>query len=80
MNTETSILGTQYTMTVTFDRSILSMTVILGKLKLIQMSQNGKLLNLTTKAMIKWCMENSKKSTLLFIHVPVHDGNTIIKK
>jgi len=46
------------------------------------MSQNGKLPNLTTKAMIKWCKYSWKtvKSSLLIIHAPVHGGNTSIRK
>ncbi len=48
------------------------------------MSQNSKLLNLTTKATIKQCKYNSKtvtNLTFLIIHAPVHDGkNGIITK
>ncbi len=43
------------------------------------MSQNSKLLNLTTKATIKQCKyiwkTAQKKITLLIIHAQVHDGN-----
>ncbi len=41
------------------------------------MSQNSKLLNLTTKATIKQYKYNSKtvkNVTFLIIHAPVHDG------
>ncbi len=41
------------------------------------MSQNSKLLSLTTKATIKLCKYNSKtvkNLTILIIHAPVHDG------
>ncbi len=46
--------------------------------KLLQMSQNSKLLNLTTKATLKQCKYISKtaeKKNLLIIHAQVHDGN-----
>ncbi len=48
-NMETLILGTQHTMTVT----------IIKVENELQMSQNSKLLNLTTKATIKQCINNS---------------------
>jgi len=48
VNAKTSILGKQYTMAVTFDGSFLCLNVILSK-NLFEMSQNGKLLILTTK-------------------------------
>ncbi len=41
-------------------------------------SQNSKLLNLTTKTIIKQCKyisKTRKKLTLLMIHAQVHDGN-----
>jgi len=52
VNAKTSILGRQYTMTVTFDGSFLCLNVILSG----KFPQNvTKLLILTTKAMIKQC-------------------------
>jgi len=50
---QTSILGRQYTMRVTFDRSFLCLNVSFYVENELQMSQNGRLLILTTKVMIK---------------------------
>jgi len=55
VNAKTSILGRQYTMAVTFDGSFLCLNVSFWAEKFLKMSQNGKLLILTTKAMIKQC-------------------------
>ncbi len=46
---------------------------------MFQMTQNSKLLNLTTKATLKQCKYYSKtvtNLTILIIHAPVHDGKT----
>ncbi len=77
MNSETSILGTPYTMMVTISGYCLSMNGSFWVENELHMSQNSKLLNLTSKATIKQCEYNSKtvKSvTFLIIHAPVHDG------
>jgi len=49
VNANTSILGRQYTTAVTFDGSFLYLNVSFWAKNLLEMSQNGKLLILTTK-------------------------------
>ncbi len=69
------MLGTQYMMMVTFCGSFEYKCAILTR-KFTPDVINHKLLNLTTKAMIKQCKYSWKK----IIHVPVHDGNASIRK
>jgi len=49
VNAKTSILGSQYTMTVTFNGSFLCLNMSFWAENFLKMSQNGKLLILTTK-------------------------------
>jgi len=79
VNAKTSILGRQYTMTVTFDGSLLCLNASFWAENVLKMSQNGKLLILITKAMIKQ-LETSEKWASLIIQGPVHDGNPSIRK
>lgn len=69
---ETSIIGAQYIITVTFAGSFFNMNVSFWVENELQMSQNSKLLNLTTKAIIKRCKNSwksvEKNATLLIIH------------
>jgi len=49
VNAKASILGRQYTKAVTCDGSFLCLIVSFWEKKILEMSQNGKLLILTTK-------------------------------